>query len=393
MNYSWPLSTSTFSLWDKICISKFVLFNDKYTMGEKVQELEEKFSKLTNSKALFVSSGSTANHLMFETWKQLNQDKFENTVVIAPSTTWISSVSPAIMAGFNVQFCDINLQDLSFDCIKLRNLVSRLSKQNKHIIIYPTCLIGFSPNFSKLWDLTYDFPNLEILLDNCEGTLTSFRNQNICGLTKMSTTSTFFSHLCVSIEGGFLFCQNEKEYEVAKMIRSHGMSRSLDKSSKLRQKIESDNKNIDSRFLFEYMGTNFRNSEIHAMFGLQDFKRISQNIKQRQLLYDLYLNLIDKKRYLTIEMVSGDVPFCIPIISKSPSQNIKVKDTLENNKIETRPIIAFLPIAPAFKKLNFFSDDFPNSKFLHENGCYVGLNLNLNKNQIVRLTEILNNIE
>ena len=136
-----------------------------------------------------------------------------------------------------------------------------------------------------------------------------------------------------------------------------------------------------------------RNSEIHAMFGLQDFKRIPQNIKTRKSLYDLYLSLIDKKKYLIIERVSGDVPFCIPIISKSLLQNTKVKEILENNKIETRPIIAFLPIAPAFKKLDFFSNNFPNSQLLHENGCYVGLNLNLNKNQIVKLTEILNSIK
>lgn len=390
MKYSWPLSTSSFSIWDKINISKFILLNDKYTMGTKVEELEEKFSQLTKSKSLFVSSGSTANQLMFETWKQLNQDKFENTVVIAPSTTWISSVSPAIMAGFEVQFCDINLQDLSFDYIKLRNLVSKLSRQKKHIIVYPTCLIGFSPNFSKLWDLTYDFSNLEILLDNCEGTLTSFRNQNICGLTKMSTTSTFFSHLCVSIEGGFLFCQNDKEYEVAKMIRSHGMSRALDKNSKLRQKIESDNKNIDNRFLFEYMGTNLRNSEIHAVFGLKDFSRIPENIKIRKLLYNKYLELIDKNKYLTIENLSGDVPFCIPIISKDSEQNQKVKKKLEENGIETRPIIAFLPIAPAFKSFNLSEKDFPNSNFLHENGCYVGLHSNLKVKDINKLTTILN---
>ena len=42
-----------------------------------------------------------------------------------------------------------------------------------------------------------------------------------------STTSTYFGHMLQSVEGGFVFTNDEKEYELLNMIRNHGMYRHL----------------------------------------------------------------------------------------------------------------------------------------------------------------------
>jgi dTDP-4-amino-4,6-dideoxygalactose transaminase len=52
------------------------------------------------------------------------------------------------------------------------------------------------------------------------------------------------------------------------MARNHGMTRSVKNPEKY------INKDVDSRFDFYFLGSNFRNTDINAFIGLLDFKRI-----------------------------------------------------------------------------------------------------------------------
>ena len=77
----------------------------------------------------------------------------------------------------------------------------------------------------------------------------------------------------------------------------------------------------------------------------------------------------------------------MPLISTEKNIN-KVKQKLNYNGWETRPIICYLPINPAFKKYSN-QKEYPNSKFLHENGFYIGLNEDLSFKDIDKLISLL----
>lgn len=378
---NWPLATSSFTLWDKLVIAKWLLTNDRYTMGAKVEEFEARFSEFSGAHALMLSSGSTANQLVFEMWKVKHPG--EKALVIVPSTTWISSITTATMASFDVRFCDVNLDDFSFDYQMLDQILKET--QDRKCIIWPTALIGFTPDIARLkaFAKTYD---ADLFLDACENTF----SDGILSSCDMVTTSCYFSHQVTSVEAGFTFFKNELDYKNAKMFRNHGLSRSLTPSDPIRSTVEAANPDIDPSFLFALGGTNLRPTDVHAMFGLQDFKRIEQSRNHREEIYTEFACQMDDDKYFVPRHPQHSA-FCLPIFRRDGKMN-EVKAALKENKIENRPIIGGnLLRQPPFRKYGR-PQDFPNSEWIHLNGCYVGLHCNVSSKMIIRLSDILNEI-
>lgn len=384
--FHWPLATSSFNLWDKIVIAKWLLTEDRYTMGKKVEEFEKKFSEFSGMRALGVSSGSTANQLVFELWKIKNQGI--NPLVIVPSTTWISSISPAIMANLEVKFCDINLNDFSFDYVMLEKIMEQ--NKNRKIILWPTALIGFVPDFKILKSLAEKY-GADLFLDACENTFSRINGngESVLATCDITTTSCYFSHQVVAIEFGFVFFKNESDYLLAKMFRNHGMSRSLGKNDPIRVKAESENPKVDPNFLFALNGTNLRPTDVHAMFGLRDFKRIEKSKLMRGVLYHDFYYGLDKTKYYLPKPSKEHCAFCFPVFSYR--QNINdIKSKLEDFGVETRPIIGGnLLYQPPFKKYGK-PEDFPNSQWLHGHGCYFGLNGDVTPSNLKKVIDVLN---
>ena len=272
---TWELATDSFTFLDRLKVAAFVLNkNNQLTMGPKVQEFERVMSEYTQCEALAVSSGSTANHLIFELWKQQNPEKFKNALVIVPAVSWVSNITPVLMAGYQIKFCDVNLDDFSFDYNKLDNILKE--NESKTLIIWATALIGHCPNFVKLRKLARRF-EAELWTDACEAQMCNcnldYYNQSILSVSRFTSLSCYFSHCTTSIEMGFVFFRNRKDYEYGRMLRNHGMIRSLSPDNEFRKKIEEKYSFIDKTFLFAVMGTNWRNSDMHAVWGLLDMKR------------------------------------------------------------------------------------------------------------------------
>lgn len=391
-NFTWNLAEDSFSLIDKLKICSFILKGNQLTMGPKVKEFEDKISEMAGSYAVATSSGSTANELVFELYKLLHPERFKNTLVIVPAVTWVSSISPAIMAGYQIKFCDINLNDFCFDYGELEEIIKEYISYNKNIIIWATALIGFVPDLQKLGEIRKKYKNVEIFCDCAENTLGSYNGNNILGCFDITTTSCYWSHNIVSIEGGFVFFKDKNLYENALMFRNHGMSRSLPLDNELRLKIEKNNPDIDKLFLFALNGTNLRTTDLNAAFGLLDFKRKNKYIQHRREIYQYYYEKLNSNYYLPPlkDNLRVHVPFCLPVITYKQNQIQKIKEKLNKNGIATRPIIGSnLLLQPPFKK---YKAIVPNAEIIHNKGAYVGLHYKITKKKIDFLVDILNNI-
>jgi CDP-4-dehydro-6-deoxyglucose reductase, E1 len=396
MKYKWNLASDSFTFLDRLKVASFILNkNNILTMGPKVEELENVMTEKYGVKALATSSGSTSNQCVFEIYKQLNPKKFENTLVICPVVSWISNVSPVLMAGYKIQFCDINLDDFSFDYVQLETILEK--NKDKNLIIWVTALIGRSPNFNKLKELSRKYNTL-LWGDFCEAQVTDYQGDTIFKQVDISTVSMYFSHFATSVEAGFIFFKDNDLYEYTKMFRNHGMTRSLNKDSKIKNSIENKYTHIDKQFLFGVLGSNFRLSDCHAIWGLQDMKRIDKYKKHRIDIYSYFYdkiveNRLDDKYYIPRPGSSecGHVAFCLAIFTKNESVE-SLKRKLNENGIATRPIIgSCLTLQPCLEQYHD-KNAFKNGLWVHERGCYVGLPSNLKRGDIDRLIKILNAI-
>ena len=106
----WNLNESNFTLKDKFDICKFFLRKkDMWTMGNQVLLFEKEMAQYVGTKhAVFVANGSVANTLLAMYLKDNQCSKTKN-IIVFPSTTWVTSVSPFIREGFIPNFVDIKL--------------------------------------------------------------------------------------------------------------------------------------------------------------------------------------------------------------------------------------------------------------------------------------------
>ena len=379
MKFNWPLNNSNFTLLDKAKICLFFLNpNNFWTQGKYVKTIEAAFAKFVDAKyAVYVSSGSTANTLLAMNLKDsISRNK---KIIIFPSTTWTTSISPFIREGFIPKFIDISLEDFCLDLDKTEDYLRNNHKKVAAIVC--VSLIGQVPDLNRLKEIEKRY-KVKIYLDNCENTLGKFSNKNISSYFT-STTSTYFGHQIQSVEGGFIFTSCKKEYEYFLLNRNHGLVRSLPPESINIYK----NSKVDAQFDFYSLGNNFRNTDINAFIGLLDLNRADSYIKKRNQIYEKIKNKLRFYNLLFPQKFKDrtSVPFCFPMISKDKYLIKCLKDFCFQNKIEIRPIISGnLLRQTCYRKYDNYKK-FKNSEFLHKNGFYIGIYPTLKDNNINKL--------
>lgn len=381
----WPLMEDTITFSDRLKMASFILTSSRLTNGPKVREFESQWCNWLGVKhSLYVSSGSTANSLLIAAVKEL-YDLKDGDKVLVPSTTWMTNVAPVIQNGLQPIFCDINLNNFSFDIDEVKYIATQHSDIK---VVFITHLIGLSSDVESIREI---FPNAIILEDICESHGVEGPDGKKRGVDSVgSTFSFYFGHHMTTIEGGMVCTNNTELYELMRMKRSHGMAREA--SPHVFMKYAEQNSEIDKMFLFMTDGYNFRNHEVCAVLGLSQIKRLDKNIQIRKENFEYWRNSIARSdKYLIPEYQKGNSSFCFPIISKNESFSKELKKRLELETIEYRPIISGnLLLHPAFRSFKLCTKkENPNVDFLHRNGLYVGNSQFVTKKKIDGLISIM----
>jgi len=364
----WPLMGETITAGDRLKMAYFALTSPKFTNGEKVKQFEKEWSEWLGAKhSLYVSSGSTANFLLVAAVKELyglkNGDK-----VLLPSCTWMTNVAPIIQLGLEPVFCDINLDNFSFDLIDAR----KIARNHDIKMIFVTHLLGFSADNEELQRI---FPRAIIIDDVCESHGCTSKTGEKRGANSLGATFSFyFGHHMSTIEGGMISTNNTDLYDLMKMKRSHGFARESVRFDAYAKAFPE----IDKQFLFITDGYNFRNHEICAVLGSSQLKRLTRMIEIRNRNHTLFAKIIDKysNLFYNIKDCSTNSSFCFPFICKSNEIMLKMKEAFVKNGIEYRPVVAGNLLAQPFLANYKMETDkeVTNADVLHTQGVYIGNN-------------------
>jgi CDP-6-deoxy-D-xylo-4-hexulose-3-dehydrase len=179
------------------------------------------------------------------------------------------------------------------------------------------------------------------------------------------------------------------------MKRSHGFAREADSDTFLKYKTE--HPEIIPTFLFATDGYNFRNTELGAVLGLEQIKKLDKIVKLRNKNYLEYHSIISKRPDLfhipscNIEQMSS---FALPFVCKNKDVYKKLIEQFELHKIEYRPLVAGnLLRQPFLSKYKFtYKKPFYNVDIIHEFGLYVGNNHVINSKNINVLNSIIESL-
>ena len=375
----WPLMQSAITESDKQALIDFISTSDRYTCGPKVKQFEDAWSKwLGCQHSLFVTSGSAANLLLMASVKEMY--KIPNgSKVLVPACTWVTNVSPVFQVGLEPVFCDVDLDRYSFDMDALPEEDIR--------IVFITHLLGLNAPVEKL---KKKYPNAIFLEDICESHGVKAPNGMKRGSTGLGGTFSFYyGHHMTTIEGGMVCTDSEELYELMKIKRSHGMARLL--SPPLYEEAIKKYPNIDPKFLFLTDGYNFRNTELNAVLGIEQLKRLDENIEVRRKNFDCFIKLLDPEIFYLPYNDPGNSSFAFPFICKKPEEREKLKSIFDELGVEHRPIVSGNLLLHPFLDKWKDSVSVPNATKLNDGGVYIGNGQFVNEDMIVKVFDAIKN--
>lgn len=369
---------------DRQAMSNFILNTTRFTNGPKVAEFEKAWSDWLGVKySVMVGSGAAANYITTSVTREIKGNEGE---IIVPPIGWVSDISSVVNTGFTPVFVDVDMDTMS---ISYENIKSAITSRTKAIVLVH--VLGFNGINDKIINLAKE-NNLLLIEDCCESHGAKYNNNKVGTMSDMSCFSFYFGHHMTTIEGGMVSTNDENIYQLCRMFRSHGMTREA--SEDIQKKYNRED--LNPLFTFAVPGYNMRSTEINAVLGLEQIKRLDEIIDHRRRNLSSWLSMLDTEKYYTEYSSEGNSSFSLPLILKNKNMIQNVCNILELNSVEYRVGTAGggnQARQPYLEKFNYrISGDLKNANYIHENGLYVGNHSEINKEKIKLLCEKLNNV-
>jgi len=354
----------------------------KLTHGPKVLEFEAEWSKWLGVKhSVMFNSGASANDI---TMLALAATDGKGEVIVPP-LTWVSDIASVLHAGHQPIFVDINPSTLALDENQIINAITPDTKA-----VFLTHVLGFNGVSEFLID-SLKSRNIKLIEDVCESHGATYKGRKIGTFGWASNFSFYYAHHMTTIEGGMISTNDSDLYEVLRIMRSHGMVR---ESTNLNLKLQYTEKypNLNPDFIFAYASHNMRPSELNAILGLSQIKRLDKNNLLRTRNFKKFLDLIDPKIFKTNFNIEGSSNYAFTLVLQNP--NFILRDQIElllkNIGVEFRRGLSGggnqlrQPYLESIAR-NFPIENFPQTEHIHNFSWYIGNFPDLESEKIEKL--------
>ena len=390
MSLNWPLMENNITREDLDTLVEFLQGNPILTQSENVSEFEREWSEWVGVKySIFVNSGSSANLISLAALKQVTGSGGE---IIVPPLTWVSDISSVLFCGYNPVFVDINPKTLSMND---EQVIAKLTENTKAVFL--THAQGFNGLTDRLLS-TLTKRNIPLIEDVCESHGAEFNNKKVGSFGWVSNFSFYYAHHMTTIEGGMVCTDSEEVYQICRMLRSHGMVREVT-NEEIKNSYKNENPELNPEFIFAFPAFNMRNTELGAVLGRNQLKRLDANNEKRRKNFKLFLELLDPEKYQTKFNLDGSCNYAFNLILKKPDLEFcnRVMAELKAHGVEFRrgsagggnqlrqPYLRGMVNENEFKK-------YPVVEHVHFFGFYIGNYPDLPEEKIRTLCDILNKI-
>ena len=298
------------------------------TQSNQVEAFEKDWSDWLGTKySVFVNSGSSANLITISALKEVSG----LGEIIVPTLTWVSDIASVIQCGFEPIFVDINPKTLGMID---RQVIEKIGQNTKAVFL--THVLGYNALTPLLMD-ELQLQNIPLIEDVCESYGATFNGQKLGNFGLMSNFSFYYAHHMSTIEGGMVSTNDENLYEILRMFRSHGMVREA-KSDNLKLDFCDKYPDLHPEFIFAFPAYNLRSTEINAIFGRSQLKRLDENNTIRKKNLRLFLDNLDSGKYFTDFEVEGSCNYALTLVLKEPDNKLcrRVMKTLTGKGVEFR---------------------------------------------------------
>lgn len=266
---------------------------------------------------LLTNNGTTATHLLA---KALLYKYPDIDTVLVPNNVYVAAWNSFIYdKRYKLIPVKTDLETWNYDLDDLEKKINLLNKKLAVLIVHN---LGNIINVPKL---KRQYSDVVFLEDNCEGLFGTYEG-TYSGTTSLASSLSFYGNKTItSGEGGAVLTNNDDLYIYLEKIHGQGQSEK-------------------QRYVHDVLGYNYRMTNVAAAILYGQLLDSQEIIEKKEELFDFYLNSIKNIDGIEAQKVENDTTHSKWMMGiKTRLEYEKVKDFLDINKIETRPM--FYPMS------------------------------------------------
>lgn len=272
--------------------------------GSCVIELEDKLRSFLGVENIhYVTNGTIALQLALAA---LNISEGE---IITTPFSYVATTSSILWERCKPVFVDIEPNNFTIDTNKIEALITKNTKAIMAVHVF-----GYACDIDAISSLANKY-NLKVIYDSAHAFGSVYKGRALASYGDISTLSFHATKLFHTVEGGLCIVKDKAVSEKLELQKRFGH-------------------NKDEHIA---LGINGKQSELHAAMGLANFSYISQIIKRRKEISDLYDSLLNK--YVQRPKEQKDLQYnyaYYPVVFKSESELLNVFSILGENDIYPR---------------------------------------------------------
>jgi CDP-6-deoxy-D-xylo-4-hexulose-3-dehydrase len=358
--------------WDneEVEVASKLLSSGKLTMGPEVAEFEKLFARYIGTKyAVMFNSGSSANLGILAALRYMKNSPIKpGDHIIVPAVSWSTTYYPVNQCDFILDFVDIDSQTLNIDPKLVESAITPKTKA-----IFAVNLLGNPANLMELKKIA-DEHSILLIEDNCESLGAEINEKKTGSFGIAGSHSFFFSHHICTMEGGMVTTDSLELAETMISLRAHGWTRGLPNQNSVFNK---SNNHWEDFYRFVLPGYNLRPLEISGAIGQIQLRKFPSFLQARRSNAKKFTELLlNSSSYQIQQEVGNSSWFGFSIILKGLLKGKRelLLKVLEENKVDTRPIVAGnFTINPVMEHLKFSTlPNLPNANLIHTEGFFIG---------------------
>lgn len=236
-----------------------ILVSGQLTLGKHGRAFEERFAEQSGAPhAVAVNSGTSALEIVFRALDVAGKE------VVVPTNTFFATPAAVLHAGGHVRFADVDPLTL---CLDAKRLMEAITPETVGVVVVH---IGgmIVPDIDAIVECCRA-RGLWLVEDAAHAHGASFNGRAAGSFGVAGTFSFYPTKVMTSGEGGMIITSDARIHEEALVYRDQGKA--------------GFHANVHTR-----LGYNWRMSELHALVGLSQLKRLPEFVERRQRIAAIY---------------------------------------------------------------------------------------------------------
>ncbi|MFC1864241.1 DegT/DnrJ/EryC1/StrS family aminotransferase [Chloroflexota bacterium] len=311
------------------------------TEFKKTRELEEMIANYMGSKhASVVSNGTVSLIIAIMALGIKSEDE-----VIVPNYTMIASANAIVLAGANPVLVDIDPSNLCLDLALAEEAITQRTKAIMFVSINGRC-----PDMNRVTALARKH-NLFLIEDAAQSLGSRYKGKHLGTFGEIGSFSFSFPKIITTGQGGALVTDDEELFKKISMIKDFGRPQS----------------GIDYH---EIMGFNSKFTDLQAVIGIEQMKKLPWRVNRKKEIYKLYNELLQDIEQ--IEFVDTNLEDCSPwfidVLVDGDTTRDDLAKFLNEGGIGTRPFYPAIHTQPPYSYVN---GNFTHSEDISRRGLWL----------------------